>query len=102
MKIINKWQQVSKDQIGLYKKLRRRALYVLVKVDSTCFLKLWHVQLADENEGSTIWNDIYLYITMKKDIDKGWIFPRWDDKRFIPANGLKPIIKVLDFVCEAK
>jgi hypothetical protein len=54
MKTVNKWQKVSKDQIGLYKKLRRRALNVLVKVDPTCFLRLWHAQLADEKEGSTI------------------------------------------------
>jgi hypothetical protein len=51
MKIVNKWQQVSKDQIGLYKKLRRRAFDVLVKVDPTRFLRLWH---ANEKEGSTI------------------------------------------------
>jgi len=54
MKTINKWQKVSKDQIGLYKKLRRRALNVLVKVDPTCFLRLWHAQLVDEKEGSII------------------------------------------------
>ncbi len=102
MKIVNKWQQVSKDHIGLYKKLRRRTLNVLVKVDPTCFLKLWHVQLVDEKEGSIIWNDIYLYIIVKEDIDKGWVFPRRDDKRFVADDGLKPIIKVLDLVCEAK
>jgi hypothetical protein len=39
---------------------------------------------------------------MKKDSDKGWVFPMWDDKRFIADDGLKPIIKVLDLVCEVK
>jgi hypothetical protein len=37
---------------------------------------------------------------MKEDIDKGLVFPRWDDKRFIVDDGLKPIM--LDLVCEAK
>jgi len=71
-------------------------------VDPTCFFRLWHAQLANEKEGSTIWNDIYLYIIVKEDIDMGWVFPRWDDKRFIADDGLKPIIKVLGLVCEAK